>query len=146
MTDNTVEIRLADWNTERDVLAALRRRVFIDEQNVPEELEWDDQDALARHYLVILDGEAIATARLTPISDHEQKIGRMAVLTEYRGRGFGRALLDFVIQDARTQAADTLVLHAQVSAVGFYRKAGFTCVGDIFDEAGIPHQAMQMTL
>jgi predicted GNAT family N-acyltransferase len=140
------EIQRAEWHRDRKRLARVRKKVFIDEQNVPESMEWDEYDELARHYMVNIDGQVVATARLVPVSHHEYKIGRMAVLPEFRNRGIGSALLQFIIDDAKILNISKLVLHAQVSAISFYESAGFECTGSPFDEAGIPHHAMLMQL
>ncbi len=138
-----VTIRQADWNEDRDILRKLREAVFIEEQNVPRELEWDDEDAGATHFLAQDHrGQAVGTARLLPSG----QIGRMAVLAERRGFGIGRALLDAAVEAARAEGRYGVFLHAQTHALEFYRKAGFEPSGQVFDEAGIPHVHMEMTL
>ncbi len=138
-----VAVRRADWNVDRDVLRRVRERVFIEEQNVPRELEWDAADADAIHLLAEDHrGEAIGTARLLSSG----QIGRMAVLAERRGFGIGRALLDAAIDIARKEGRYSVFLHAQTHALEFYRKAGFEPRGETFEEAGIPHVEMEMTL
>jgi len=138
MSKHDVEIRIADWRADKDSLAQIRRRVFIEEQNVPEELEWDEFDDSSIHFLVTLEAQAIACARLKP----DGQIGRMAVLAEYRNQGTGRKLLQFILQKAKQQKLKKVYLHAQVTAVSFYEKQGFIAVGDIFYEANIPHCEM----
>ncbi|MEW6414535.1 MAG: GNAT family N-acetyltransferase [Pseudomonadota bacterium] len=136
-------VRLADWARDHAALAQVRRTVFIDEQGVPEALEWDADDAVSVHFLAALaDGTAIGCARLLP----DGHAGRMAVLPAWRGRGVGKALLAAVIDEARARGHRALALSAQVHAAGFYARAGFTAVGEPYDEAGIPHVAMQKTL
>jgi predicted GNAT family N-acyltransferase len=136
-------IRLADWTHERARLAQVRRTVFIDEQGVPEAMEWDAGDAVSLH-LLALDGadQPIGCARLLP----DGHIGRMAVLPAWRGRGVGRALLDAAIHAARARGHTMLRLSAQTHAVAFYARAGFVAVGDEYEEAGIAHVAMQKSL
>ena len=124
----------------------IRRRVFIEEQRVPEEIELDEDDARAFHALAIVDGDAIGCGRMLDHGDDEVKIGRMAVLTEYRGTGVGREILRFLISHARTLGKHKAILHAQLSAEGFYLKEGFTPVGGVFDEAGIAHRKMEKVL
>ena len=135
-----VTIRCADWHdpTDHERLSAIRRAVFIVEQQVPEALEWDDDDATATHLLAIdpASGEAVGTARILP----DGKIGRMAVLQPWRGRGIGRTLLREAIARSRRKP----FLHAQVQAIDFYRAEGFIPTGEPFDEAGIPHRLMIM--
>lgn len=123
----------------------IRRRVFIDEQGVPESIELDDEDAHAFHVVALAGERAIGCARMVPHQDYA-KIGRMAVEREWRGRGVGRRLLDFMLREARALGHRRAVLHAQLYAEGFYLKAGFTPVGPEFDEAGIPHRRMERKL
>lgn len=137
-----VEIGLAHWPKDEPAIAAIRRAVFIDEQNVPEAMEWEDIDP-ACDWFVARHGEArVATARLTP----QGRIGRMAVLPDWRGRGIGSALLGLVLTRAAERGLDSLELHAQCHALDFYRRFGFTAVGPEFDEAGIPHRQMILNL
>ena len=136
-------VRAVDWHAHRAELHAIRRAVFIEEQRVPEELEWDEVDARCRHVLAFLPhGEAIGTGRLLP----DGHIGRMAVLKEWRGRGAGSAILKHLLHLARQEKFDVLRLHAQTHAVGFYARHGFTVTGDEFMEAGIAHRAMTLRL
>jgi predicted GNAT family N-acyltransferase len=136
-------IHETDWAHDAERLATIRRAVFIDEQGVPEALEWDADDADALHLLATrADGTAIGCARLLP----DGHVGRMAVLPAWRGRGVGRALLAAAINLARTQGHATLRLSAQTHAAGFYADAGFAAVGAPYEEAGIPHIAMQKCL
>ncbi len=134
-------IRRADWRRDRDALRRVRLDVFVNEQGVPESLEWNDQDAAAVH-LLALDGAGrpIGTARLLPTG----QIGRMAVLPEWRGQGVGSALLREILAIAADCGYPDIFLNAQTSALPFYLRAGFLPVGEAFDEAGIPH--LRMTL
>ena len=125
---------------------AIRRRVFIEEQRVPEEIELDADDARAFHALATLDGVAIGCGRMLDHGEDEVKIGRMAVLPEYRWTGVGREILRFLSSRARARGSRKAILHAQLSAEGFYLKNGFTPVGGIFNEAGIAHRKMEMVL
>jgi predicted GNAT family N-acyltransferase len=132
-----------DWAHERVRLSSVRRTVFIDEQGVPEALEWDADDVGALHFLA-LDGagQPMGCARLLP----DGHVGRMAVLPAWRGRGVGRTLLDAAIDAAQARGHTTLRLSAQTHAAGFYVRAGFVAVGDEYEEAGIPHVAMQKSV
>jgi predicted GNAT family N-acyltransferase len=133
-----VSIRIADWAEDGEALRTVRQAVFVREQGVPEALEWDGLDAPAVHFLA-LDGNApIGCARLLG----DGRIGRMAVLPAWRGRGIGAALLERVLAEARARGMTRLRLNAQATAVGFYERAGFHCVGEEFLDAGIPHYAM----
>ena len=132
----------ADWHSQRAALHAVRRAVFIEEQRVPEHLEWDEADERAYHVLAAaLDGRPIGTGRLKI----DCRIGRMAVLKAWRGRGVGRSIMDALLREARRKGCATVSLHAQTHALDFYRRCGFTPIGDEFDEAGIPHRLMELT-
>lgn len=125
---------------------AIRRRVFIEEQHVPEEIELDADDDRAFHALAILDGVALGCGRMLEHDDGEVKIGRMAVLREFRGTGIGAHILRFLIDRARARGLGRAILHAQLTAEGFYLKEGFKPVGGVFDEAGIAHRKMERDL
>ncbi|MFB9066553.1 GNAT family N-acetyltransferase [Pseudofulvimonas gallinarii] len=137
--------RIVDADYERDVamLRAIREPVFVQEQNVPLDMEWDELDPLSRHVLALdADGQPIGTGRLTP----EQRIGRMAVLPDWRGRGIGEAMLRRLVDSARELGYADIELHAQVSAIGFYERNGFAAYGEEFEEAGIQHRHMRRAL
>ena len=138
MAETMVSIRIADWKKDREKLSAIRSRVFIEEQNVPEDMEWDEFDASATHFIAFEKDRAIACARLKT----DGQIGRMAVLPGYRNRGTGKKLLQFVLREAAALKLKSVYLHAQVSALAFYEKQGFTAKDDIFYEANIPHREM----
>jgi predicted GNAT family N-acyltransferase len=125
---------------------AIRRRVFIEEQHVPEEIELDADDDHAFHALAILDGVAIGCGRMLEHDDGEVKIGRMAVLREFRGTGIGAHILRFLLDRARARGLHRAILHAQLTAEGFYLKEGFKPVGGVFEEAGIAHRKMKRDL
>ena len=131
-----------DWARDRPALAAIRRAVFIDEQRVPEALEWDEFDTVSRHFLAWVDGDPVGCARLLP----DGHLGRMAVLPGWRGRGVGRALLEAALAAARRAGYATVTLSAQTHAAGFYARAGFVAEGEIYEEAGIPHLVMTLAL
>lgn len=121
---------------------ALRRRVFVDEQQVPEALEIDELDATATHLVVLLSGCLAGTLRWVPYPD-AIKIGRVAVAAPLRRRGLGTALLQHALTWAALHGVRQVVLDAQLDSVGFYRRLGFVAEGDVFDDAGIPHVRMQ---
>ncbi|HEY2485881.1 MAG TPA: GNAT family N-acetyltransferase [Candidatus Binataceae bacterium] len=125
---------------------AIRRRVFIEEQHVPEELELDEDDQHAVHALALMDGRAVGCGRFVAHGAVDVKIGRMAVLAEVRGTGIGQAILEFLLNEARQRGFSRAVLHAQLSAEGFYLKQGFLPVGEVFEEAGISHRKMERSL
>lgn len=136
------QIKRVSWGEARKELEYIRREVFVLEQKVPEEDEWDDRDLGAIHFLAITDGEPVGTARLLP----EGKITRMAVLRGHRRRGIGAALLREVLALASQLGLTQVFLDAQIAALGFYRKYGFTPVGHEFLDAGIQHQQMTLAL
>ena len=125
---------------------AIRRRVFIEEQHVPEEIELDEDDARAFHVLALVGDEPVGCGRMVAHRAGEVKIGRMAVLAERRRNGIGRLVLEYLIDSARAQGYRRAVLHAQLEAEGFYLRNGFRPVGSVFEEAGIPHRRMERYL
>jgi predicted GNAT family N-acyltransferase len=142
MSIDDFDIRVANWAEDKADLAKIRRSVFIEEQNVPEELEWDEYDDLSTHFIATHNRRPVATARLKP----DGQIGRMAVLREYRHQGIGRKLLQYILQLAASRQLEQLYLHAQVEALPFYEKQGFSAHGEVFYEADIPHRAMAKKL
>ena len=139
-SSNTV--RELDWSREGDRVKPLREKVFTEEQQVDPSIQWDNRDNEARHAVIEADGTIVAYGRLLP----DGKIGRLAVARELRGTGLGRQVLDALIAMAREDGLDAVYLHAQAHATEFYSKAGFQPEGDVFEEAGIPHQGMRLPL
>lgn len=132
-----------DYPTAIAELRRVRDAVFVQEQGVPADIEQDALDPLSHHVIARDDaGQPIGTGRLTP----DRRIGRMAVLAPWRGRGVGDALLAALIDEARRRQWTQLDLHAQVAAEGFYLRHGFVPHGERFHEAGIEHQAMRRRL
>lgn len=147
----SIEIKQCDWQTTKAKLRAIRSEVFIEEQNVPVELEWDDKDETATHFLVTLDDTPIGCARIIDITPsdagiHQAAIGRMAILKTHRGQGYGLALLDALISYCKQAGFTHIVLAAQCHAIGFYQQLGFEPEGDIFMDAGIEHRRMQLAI
>lgn len=144
MRDTRFDIVPAEWSSDSDLLLSVRRVVFVEEQKVPEEIEVDEFDTVSFHVLAIeSEGEKpIGTARLLP----DGHIGRVAVLKGWRKNGVGMALMKALIDKAHSENRKELLLHAQTQTIGFYEKLGFVCVGDEFEEAGIPHFMMQLEL
>ncbi|MGH8619772.1 MAG: GNAT family N-acetyltransferase [Burkholderiales bacterium] len=131
------------WRTAETQLASIRRTVFVDEQRVPEALEWDGLDADCVHALAtVLNGTPVGAGRLLP----DGHIGRMAVLKDWRGRGVGGALLAELVAAAREAGHAQARLNAQVHALDFYARFGFVASGPVFDDAGIPHRGMTLEL
>ena len=143
MPEPTFSVVLCNWDTARAQSRRIRELVFVREQGVPLELEWDEQDTHCDHALVhAADGSALGTGRLLP----DGHIGRMAVLQAWRGKGVGALLLHALMERARSKGHATARLNAQTHAAGFYRRFGFEVSGPEFIEAGIPHVAMQCDL
>ena len=143
MANPTFQVTPIDYATGLAELRAVRETVFVQEQQVPLEEEWDALDPLCRHVIARdQDGQPIGTGRLTP----EHKIGRMAVLASWRGKGVGDAMLAALMEHARNQGWPAVSLNAQVSAEAFYARQGFIPHGDRFHEAGIEHQSMRRAL
>lgn len=143
LPDIDFRVEPADYHVDLADLRRIREPVFVEEQQVPLAEEWDDLDPRCQH-VIARDSEhrPIGTGRLTP----EHKIGRMAVLPEWRGRGVGEALLLALVDRARSMGLREVSLNAQVSALGFYERFGFIPYGERFQEAGIEHQAMRLAL
>lgn len=138
MSANNIQLRVANWINDKGILAEIRKRVFIEEQKVPEELEWDEYDTISTHFIALINDKPVASARLKP----DGQIGRMAVLAEYRNQGIGGKLLQFVLKNVVNNNFKQVYLHAQLEAVPFYKKHGFIEYDEIFFEANIPHRAM----
>lgn len=135
-------IELMAWEQARAQAAPIRLAVFVEEQGVPPELEIDEMDAQCLHALAFEDGRAVGTGRLLP----DGHIGRMAVLKEFRGKGAGGAILARLMGAAKSRGDREVLLSAQVHAVPFYREYGFAAFGEVYQEAGIPHQDMRRAL
>lgn len=136
---NTYTIRVANWKDDGLALRTIRETVFIREQRIPVELEWDEFDPNCLHLIAIdLAGNPIGTARLLP----DGVIGRMAVLKEWRNQDVGSTLLLRLLEEARKSKIQLVTLNAQLPATGFYGKFGFRIAGEEFMDAGIPHVRM----
>ena len=132
-------VRHAAWEKENAALRRIRTAVFVMEQRVPEDEEWDGLDVACLHALALDDaGTPIGTGRLAP----DGKIGRIAVLKEWRGTGVGAAILESLMTAARTCGMHECHMHAQSHALAFYVRHGFESQGEEFLEAGMPHRRM----
>ncbi|WOE30363.1 MULTISPECIES: GNAT family N-acetyltransferase [unclassified Acinetobacter] len=134
------QFKSGDWSQLSQDAKSIRQQVFIEEQQIPASEEWDELDASSIHFVIYIDSYAIATARLT--DDH--RIGRVAVLKEYRGTGLGFKLMQQIIEFAQQQQRPFLILSAQCYATAFYEKLGFVSEGRSYLDCGIPHIQMQM--
>jgi len=141
----TVSVRRAK-DGELDRCLAIRRRVFVEEQGIPETLEIDGLDSLCVHWLAFEGEQAIGTARLRFVEGGRARAERVAVLADQRGRGVGAALLAAIEAEALLKGCTEVVVHAQVQTVPFYERLGFLVCGDEFEEAGIPHREMRRRL
>ncbi|MFG6466958.1 YbgC/FadM family acyl-CoA thioesterase [Roseateles sp. BYS87W] len=142
-----VDVTLGDWASLGAEATAIRREVFVEEQHIPADMEWDSADATCLHALARNRfGLALATGRLLEHVPGVAKIGRMAVLRPMRGTQIGRQVLDALMAKARQQGYREVLLHAQLSAENFYLRAGFQRRGEPFEEAGIAHVEMVRAL
>lgn len=135
-------IKKGTWETYQDHARMIREQVFIQEQRIPDDEEWDAQDAISEHFLVYLDGQPVATARLLPT----HKLGRVSVLKPYRGRGIGVALINNIIQKAQQQNRPFVKLSSQLQAIGFYNQLGFITQGEPYLDCDIAHIDMYLAL
>ena len=134
---NEIDIQVADWQST-EAIRHIRHAVFVEEQKVPADLEWDADDPLATHFLMRIDNQAVGTARLL----EDGHIGRVAILADWRGKGLGNQLMSYIMQYAKSLGMRHIELSAQTYARDFYLKLGFQPCSDEYMEAGIPHIAM----
>ena len=137
----TVSVVSGDWKTYQHECERVRAMVFMAEQKVPRELEFDEDDHRAEHFVAIDSRQMVmGCARLLD----DGRIGRVAVLRPFRRRGIGRVIMEAVLERAKARGMASVYLGAQVQAQPFYEQLGFKPYGDVFDEAGIPHQMMRL--
>jgi YbgC/YbaW family acyl-CoA thioester hydrolase len=142
-----VDVRVGTWDELGGDARAIRTSVFVDEQKIPADMEWDEADASCIHAVAVNRfGVPLATGRLLEHVPGVAKIGRMAVVKSMRGSRVGRSVLDSLMLAARAQGQHEVVLHAQTSAAPFYARAGFSERGPVFEEAGIAHVEMVRAL
>jgi len=136
-----IRIELGDWTAMRVHAEPVRHAVFVDEQEVPPEIELDQFDPICVHALAFdREGRVLGTGRLLP----DGHIGRMAVLRQARGTGVGSALLRALTQAARGRGDREVALSAQTHAIPFYERFGFVAEGEQYDDAGIAHRMMRL--
>lgn len=141
--ENVVSVKLGSWKELQETAQRIRTQVFIDEQRIPAEMEWDEADSQCLHAVAYNRlGLGVATGRLLPPENGETKIGRVAVNRVLRGSGVGRQLMEALIEASCQRGDKRIVLHAQCTAESFYRGLGFASRGEVFEEAGIPHIEM----
>ncbi|WP_404419755.1 GNAT family N-acetyltransferase [Marinospirillum sp.] len=130
------------WEQIGEVCRKVRYKVFVEEQQIPEEHEWDEQDPVSEHFLLQINDRPAATARLTP----DGKVGRFAVLAKLRDKKLGTRLMQRILDHAKRLGLKKLQLNAQMEVVNFYLKQGFKISGEEFLEVGIPHLPMEKSL
>lgn len=136
---SNIKVELCPWADNQDTLQDIRKQVFVVEQNVSEELEWDGKDEEATHFIAFIDDTAVACARIIDGC----YIGRMAVMAPYRNLGLGAALIKKIRDYAEQKHLPVLKLSAQCHAFNFYRKNDFLATSKPYEDAGIPHIDMQ---
>jgi ElaA protein len=143
-----LEVRRADFSRDADSIRDVRTKVFVLEQEVTPEEEWDGLDEAAIHVLAFADGKenAVGTARMLETETGGAKIGRMAVLKGFRNIGVGGKMLEALVAMARARKMKYVELGAQVQAIGFYEKYGFRAEGQVFLDARIEHRKMVLKL
>ena len=142
-----VKLQLGSWGTLKNVAGSLRTEVFVEEQGVSQALEWDEDDARSVHAVLRNRmGLPVATGRLLPAVEGVSKIGRMAVKRKLRGLKLGEHVLTGLLDAARQRGDREVVLHAQCTAENFYQRQGFIRRGNVFQEAGMDHVEMTITL
>lgn len=150
---SVIEVRKISGEAELMQALAIREIVFIEEQSVPEAMERDEDDAKAFHAIAFDGGHAIGTGRLVPLNSAPEgengkwgRVGRMAVLQAHRRGGVGSKLLTALEAEAKKQGMQGIMLHAQLSAMDFYKRHGYQPHGAVFEEAGMPHLEMKRRL
>jgi len=142
-----VKLQLGSWGTLKNVAGSLRTEVFVEEQGVSQALEWDEDDARSVHAVLRNRmGLPVATGRLLPAVEGVSKIGRMAVKRKLRGLKLGDHVLTGLLDAARQRGDREVVLHAQCTAENFYQRQGFIRRGNVFQEAGMDHVELTITL
>lgn len=136
------KIRAGGWKQLEKDAKYIREQVFIQEQGIAPEDEWDDLDATVLHFIVYDNEQPIATARLLP----QHSVGRVAVLVPYRKQGIGKILMQHIIDYARHQKLPYLKLSAQTYVIAFYEALGFHVQGEVYEDCGIPHIDMILEL
>ena len=141
--ENKLKIEIVKWIDEYELLTMIREKVFIEEQEVTSQLEWDGMDKDAIHFLAFKDKKGVGCARAFVIQNRMQ-LGRMAVLREYRGEGIGSALIETAMTLAKLNQLSGIYISAQCHAINFYKKFGFEVTSDIYLDVEIPHRDMKL--
>lgn len=139
---NNYIVKIVTWRAAEAMLREVREPVFVVEQLVTPEFEWDELDVTATHLLALsAEHQPIGCARIIG-----NKVGRMAVLSDWRGKGVGRAILRVAIADCKARGEKCVKLSAQTHAIGFYANAGFTVISEQYQDLHIPHVDMQLNI
>lgn len=141
-----VVIKVVESPEEFAAIQQIRISVFQDEQGVDSTLEFDGKDDISQHLIAYLDEQAVGTARIRCLDEHTVKIERLAVLSVARGNGIGNKIMQKALLVIASQNISEVVVHAQAYIKGLYEKLGFIAVGEVFEEAGIPHVEMRKRL
>jgi predicted GNAT family N-acyltransferase len=141
--ENNLKVEVVKWIDEHESLTMIRQKVFIEEQKVTSQLEWDGMDEEAIHFLAFKNEKAIGCARAFVIENYMQ-LGRMAVLKAYRGEDVGTALIEKAITTAKLNQLSAIYISAQCQAIDFYKKFGFEITSDIYLDAEILHRDMKL--
>ena len=144
--NDDISVKLAKTQEDLDYCFKIREMVFINEQNVPIELVKDKYDETAKQFLLIYNEKPVATARMLKKNSKTGKIGKVAVLKEYRGKNFGKIIMEKILDHCRNSGITEIMLDAQTHVIPFYNKLGFKQYGEEFMDAGIPHYKMEMSL
>jgi predicted GNAT family N-acyltransferase len=140
---NPFTVHLISWHDGEPLLCSIREKVFMQEQGVPAELEWDGLDGVCHHALALsAKGDAIGCGRITP----DGHIGRVAVLPDWRRQRVGSAILEMLVDYARSQHYDHVELNSQLQAIPLYMNFGFEVEGEEFMDANMPHRKMTLQL
>lgn len=143
--DNKLEVRRIEGKEDFIAAKEIRKAVFVEEQKVPAENEFDQYEDESVHVLVLLDGNPVATGRVRPV-DNAMKNERICVLKKVRKIGAGKLVVEALEQIAKEKGYEKAILHAQAHALPFYNKLGYVQISDIFYEEGIPHVSMEKDL
>lgn len=143
-----ITVKRVKSNTEKEDALNIRESVFVKEQNVPIELEMDEFDEIAQHFVAYLDGELAGTGRIYKDSNQKDsaRLGRVAVLPHMRRKGVARAIIKELLEWALEEKICRVILHSQVTSIGLYKEFGFEVQGEDFEEAGISHTEMIINL
>lgn len=141
-----LQIKLVTTEEEKDTAFDIRKKVFVEEQGIPLHLEIDEYDQVASHFIVLEENTPIAAARIRETENNVGKVERVCVLPEHRGKHFGIFVMNGLEQFAREKGWAKLKLHAQTYAIPFYEKLKFKVTSLEFEDAGIPHRAMEKEL